>query len=50
MNWEPEHAEVHYLGHNLEERHHYFDAIDSPHLRWAFAAHHAVTEAAAALG
>lgn len=42
MNWEPEHAEVHYLGHNLEECHYYFDAIDSPNLRWAFTVNHAV--------
>lgn len=42
MNWEPEHAEVHYLGHNLEECRYYFDAIDSPHLRWAFTVNHAV--------
>ncbi len=41
MNWEPDHAEVHYLGHNLEECHYYFDAIDSPHLRWAFTVNHA---------
>ena len=25
MNWEPDDAEVHYLGHNLEECHYYFD-------------------------
>ncbi len=42
MNWEPDHAEVHYLGHNLEECHYYFDAIDSPHLRWAFTVNHAI--------
>ena len=42
MNWEPDHAEVHYLGHNLAECHYYFDAIDSPHLRWAFTVNHAV--------
>jgi sugar phosphate isomerase/epimerase len=41
MNWEPDHAEVHYLGHNLEECHYYFDAIDSPNLRWAFTVNHA---------
>jgi sugar phosphate isomerase/epimerase len=41
MNWEPEHAEVHYLAHNLEECHFYFDAIDSPNLRWAFTVNHA---------
>lgn len=41
LNWEPEHAEVHYLAHNLAECHYYFDAIDSPHLRWAFTVNHA---------
>ena len=41
MNWEPAHAEVHYLAHNLEECQFYFDAIDSPHLRWAFTVNHA---------
>jgi hypothetical protein len=42
MNWEPEHAEVHDLAHNLEECHYYFDAIDSPNLRWAFTVNHAI--------
>ncbi len=42
MNWEPEHAEVHYLGHNLEECHYYFDAMDSPNFRWAFTVNHAI--------
>ena len=42
LNWEPEHAEVHYLAHNLEECHYYFDAIDSPNLRWAFTVNHAI--------
>ena len=41
LNWEPEHAEVHYLAHNIEECQYYFDAIDSPHLRWAFTVNHA---------
>ena len=41
MNWEPEHAEVHYLAHNLDECHFYFDAIGSPNLRWAFTVNHA---------
>ncbi|MBM3226013.1 MAG: TIM barrel protein, partial [Candidatus Tectomicrobia bacterium] len=30
LNWEPEHAEVHYLAHNVVECQYYFDAIDSP--------------------
>jgi len=41
LNWEPEHAEVHYLAHNVVECQYYFDAIDSPHLRWAFTVNHA---------
>jgi sugar phosphate isomerase/epimerase len=41
LNWEPDRAEVHYLAHNLDECHYYFDAIDSPHLRWAFTVNHA---------
>ena len=41
LTWEPEHAEVHYLAHNVEECQYYFDAIDSPHLRWAFTVNHA---------
>jgi sugar phosphate isomerase/epimerase len=41
LNWEPEHAEVHYLAHNVEECQYYFEAIDSPHLRWAFTVNHA---------
>ena len=41
LNWEPEHAEVHYFAHTVEECQYYFDAIDSPHLRWAFTVNHA---------
>ena len=41
MNWEPDLAEVHYLGHNVEECLYYFDAIDSAHLKWAFTINHA---------
>ena len=41
MNWEPDDAEVHYLGHNLEECHYFFDALKSPRLRWAFTVNHA---------
>jgi sugar phosphate isomerase/epimerase len=41
MNWEPDDAEVHYLGHNLEECHYFFDALQSPRLRWAFTVNHA---------
>jgi hydroxypyruvate isomerase len=41
MNWEPDDAEVHYLGHNLEECHYFFGALQSPRLRWAFTVNHA---------
>jgi sugar phosphate isomerase/epimerase len=41
MNWEPDDAEVHYLGHTLEETQYYFDRLKSPKLRWAFTANHA---------
>jgi len=41
MNWEPDDAEVHYLAHNLEECHYYFERLDSPRLRWAFTVNHA---------
>ena len=35
-NKEPDHAEIHYLPHNVEEMHWFFDVIDSSHLKWAF--------------
>lgn len=41
LNWEPDLAEVHYLAHNVEECHYYFDFIDSPHLGWSFTVNHA---------
>jgi sugar phosphate isomerase/epimerase len=41
LNWEPDHAEVHYLAHDLEECHYFFDAIDSPFLAWSFTVNHA---------
>lgn len=41
MNWEPDDAEVHYLAHNLEECHYYFDSLKSPKLRWSFTVNHA---------
>jgi len=41
MNREPDRAEVHYLGHDVEECRYYFDRIDSPALRWAFTINHA---------
>lgn len=41
LNREPEHAEVRYLGHTVEECRPYFDAIRSPHFGWAFTVNHA---------
>jgi sugar phosphate isomerase/epimerase len=41
LNREPEHAEVRYLAHNLEECREYFARIPSPHLGWAFTVNHA---------
>jgi sugar phosphate isomerase/epimerase len=41
LNWEPEHAEVNYLAHTVEECRYYFDAIASPALSWVFTVNHA---------
>ena len=41
MNWEPDRAEVHYLGYSVEECHYFFDRITSPALRWSFTINHA---------
>ena len=48
-NREPEHAEMHYLPHNVEETRWFFDAIRSPHFKWAFnvGAHELATTASA---
>ena len=35
-NREPEYAEIHYLPHNVEETGWFFEAIQSPHFKWAF--------------
>ena len=35
-NREPERAEIHYMPHNVEETHWFFDTIQSPHFKWAF--------------
>ncbi len=35
-NREPEHAEIHYIPHNVAETRWFFDAIQSPYLKWAF--------------
>ena len=41
MNWEPDDAEVHYLGHDVAECRYYFDQLTSPHLGWAYTVNHA---------
>lgn len=41
LNWEPEHAEVKYLAHTVEECLYYFDAIQSPALSWVYTINHA---------
>ena len=41
LNREPEHAEVRYLAHTVEECRPYFEQIQSPHFGWAFTINHA---------
>jgi len=41
LNAEPERAEVHYLGHTVEECRPYFEQITSDHFGWAFTVNHA---------
>jgi sugar phosphate isomerase/epimerase len=41
LNREPDHAEIHYLAHTVEECRIYFDAIQSPSFGWAFTVNHA---------
>ncbi len=41
LNYEPEHAEVNYLAHNIEECARIFDAIPASRLGWAFTVNHA---------
>lgn len=41
MNREPIDAEVHYLGHSIEECRYYFEAISSKNFGWAFTVNHA---------
>ena len=41
LNWEPDAAEVHYLGHTVEECRYFFDAIASEQFGWAFTVNHA---------
>ena len=40
LNFEPEHAEVHYMAHTVEETREYFDEIPPEHMGWAFTANH----------
>ncbi|MBG81806.1 MAG: sugar phosphate isomerase/epimerase [SAR202 cluster bacterium] len=40
LNFEPEHAEVHYMAHNIKETKLYFDEIPAEELGWAFTANH----------
>ncbi|MBS14032.1 MAG: endonuclease [Gemmatimonadetes bacterium] len=35
-NKEPEHSEMHYIPHNVEETRWFLDEIDAPHFKWAF--------------
>jgi sugar phosphate isomerase/epimerase len=41
MNREPDDAEVRYLGYDVSECRYFFEAIDSPHLGWAYTVNHA---------
>jgi sugar phosphate isomerase/epimerase len=40
LNREPDHAEVHYMAHNVSECRRWFEAIQSPHFGWAFTVNH----------
>ena len=40
LNFEPEHAEIHYMAHTVEECKTYFDAIPAERLGWAFTVNH----------
>jgi len=44
MNFEPETAEVHYLGQTLDQCRRYFSELTSPALKWAFTVNHAHIE------
>ena len=41
LNFEPDVAEMHYMGWSIEELQSYFTAIPSPALQWGFSANHA---------
>jgi sugar phosphate isomerase/epimerase len=40
LNFEPPEAEVHYMGHSIEELTEYFEKIPASGLKWAFSANH----------
>jgi sugar phosphate isomerase/epimerase len=40
LNFEPPEAEVHYMGHSIEELRFTFDSIASPNLKWGLSANH----------
>jgi sugar phosphate isomerase/epimerase len=40
-NWEPDHAEIHYVPHTVDEMRLYVDAVRSPRFKWAFTVGHA---------
>jgi sugar phosphate isomerase/epimerase len=40
LNHEPDNAELHYMGHSIEELQSCFNAIQSPNFGWAFSANH----------
>lgn len=40
LNFEPDHAEVHYMAHTVDEIREYFDEIPPEHMGWAFTANH----------
>ncbi len=40
LNWEPPEAEVHYMGHSIEELAYYWDNIPADGLKWGFSANH----------
>jgi sugar phosphate isomerase/epimerase len=40
-NWEPDHAEIHYFPHTVDEMRPYWETIHSPRFKWAFTVGHA---------
>jgi sugar phosphate isomerase/epimerase len=41
-NFEPEHAEIHYIPHTVAEMRRFFEAVSAPHLKWACNVGHAM--------